>query len=172
VLIRPAVIGDVPRLAEVHVRGWQSGYRGLLPQDLLDGLDPVQREPRWRATLQQAQWPASGTLVAEDGGELVGFSYLRPSRDSEQELSAVGEIASFYVAPHVWRLGIGRGLMGESVRALREAGYARATLWVLDTNERAIAFYEAAGWHADGATKGDVVGGVPIRDVRYGRRLT
>jgi hypothetical protein len=38
-------------------------------------------------------------------------------------------------------------------RALAEmaaAGFARALVWVLEGNDRAIAFYEATGWRLDG----------------------
>lgn len=169
--IRRAVTADAPRIADLHVRGWQAGYRGLLPQGLLDALDPAQRLPRWTATVQQAAWPASGTLVAEDAGELLGFADLRPTRDADQDPAVVGEITSFYVAPDAWGQGIGRSLMAASVQALRDAGFAAASLWVLDTNVRAIAFYEAAGWLRDGATRDDVVGGAPIRDLRYRRAI-
>lgn len=169
--IRRAVIADAPRIADVHVRGWQIGYRGLLPQSLLDALDAAQRVPRWTATVQQAAWPASGTLVAEDAGELLGFADLRPTPDPDQDPSAVGEITSFYVAPDAWGQGIGRSLMAASVRTMSDAGFSAATLWVLDTNVRAIAFYEAAGWLCDGATRDDVVGGAPIRDLRYRRAI-
>lgn len=167
VQIRPAALADVPRLAEVHVRSWQHGYLGLLPQDLLDGLDPAQREPRWRAAVEQAQWPRAGTLVAEDGGALLGFAALGPCRDTDQDPAVVGEVASFYIEPQAWRQGVGRSLMASSIRTLSASGYTVATLWVLDTNAAAAAFYRATGWLPDGASKHEVVGGVAIRDLRY-----
>ncbi len=169
--IRRAEIVDAPRIADVHVGGWQDGYRGLLPQSLLDALDPAQRIPRSTATVEQADWPTSGTLVAEDAGDLLGFADLRPTRDPDQDPAAVGEITSFYVAPDAWRQGIGRSLMAASIQTMSDAGFSAASLWVLDTNVRAIAFYEAAGWLRDGATKDDVVGGAPIRDLRYRRAV-
>jgi GNAT superfamily N-acetyltransferase len=171
VRIRGAVVADAPRIADVHVRGWQAGYRGLLPQSVLDALDPAQRVPRWTATVERADWPASGTLVAEDAGELLGFADLRRTRDADQNPAEVGEIASFYVAPDAWRQGIGRSLMAASLRTMSDAGFSAATLWVLDTNVRAIAFYTAGGWLCEGAIREDVVGGAPIRDVRYRRAL-
>jgi GNAT superfamily N-acetyltransferase len=169
--VRPATTADVPQIAEVHVLGWQAGYRGLLPQPLLDGLDPAQRVPRWTATVQQAAWPGRGTLVADDAGAIVGFADVRPTRDGDQDPAEVGEIASFYVRPAAWRSGIGRRLMTAAVRTLRDAGFATATLWVLETNERAIGFYTRTGWQPDGVAKGDVVGGVAIRDRRYRQAL-
>ena len=169
--VRPATVDDAERLAEVHVLSWQVGYRGLLPQPLLDGLHPAQRVPRWTATLGQAAWPRRGTLVAENAGDVVGFADLRPTRDDDEDPVEVGEVTSFYVLPSVWGRGVGRQLMAGAVRTLGAGGFASATLWVLETNVRAIRFYADLGWAPDGAAKGDHWGGAAIRDLRYRREL-
>jgi hypothetical protein len=44
VTIRRATINDAARIAETHVRSWQSAYRGLFPQDYVDSLDRAQRQ--------------------------------------------------------------------------------------------------------------------------------
>ena len=36
--LRPAEPDDAMEVARVHVRSWQAGYRGLLPDAYLDGL--------------------------------------------------------------------------------------------------------------------------------------
>lgn len=169
--IRRAVPDDAAGIADLHVRSWQSGYRGQLPDELLDSLDPAHRLPRWTAALEQPGWPRQGTLVADDGHELVGFAHLCPSRDEGEDQAVVGEITSFYVSPDRWRTGIGRQLMSASLETLTGAGYAGASLWVLDTNARAIRFYEATGWHTDGAVKAADMAGVPIREARYRHEL-
>ena len=158
---REAVAADVRRIAEIHVLAWQSGYRGLLPQEVLDALRPAQRIPRWLSTVQRAEWPCRGTLVADDAGDVVGFADLRPAA------ADVGEIASFHVLPDRWGSGVGQAMMAEALRTFRAAGYRSAALWVLDTNVRALRFYTKAGWRPDGTSRPDVVGGQPIRDVRY-----
>lgn len=169
--VRRAVLDDAGRVAEIHVLAWQSAYRGLLPQPLLDGLRPADRVPRWTATLRGAEWPGRGTILAEDAGEVIGFVDLRPTRDDDQDPGAVGEIAAFYVLPTAWGQGVGRHLMAAAVRTLGAAGYAAATLWVLGTNARAIGFYTHQGWAADGAARDVEVGGAAIRDLRYRREL-
>jgi GNAT superfamily N-acetyltransferase len=169
--IRRAEVADARRIADVHVRSWQVGYRGILPQDLLDGLDRQQRVPRWEARIGQSGWPIGVTLVAEEVDRLVGFAHLCPTRDDDQDPASVGEVASFYVAPEVWGQGIGRALMDVSRETLIAADFFAASLWVLDTNARAIGFYQALGWRSDGAVKHDIMGGTPIRDLRYRRAL-
>jgi GNAT superfamily N-acetyltransferase len=52
-VIRAARTADAAQIAVVHVRSWQSAYRGLLPQAYLDGLDPAQRVGRWERSLAE-----------------------------------------------------------------------------------------------------------------------
>lgn len=171
--IRAAVLPDAARIADVHIRSWQAGYRGLLPQHLLDGLDPVARRARWEAILQHSDWPEQGTLVAEEADELVGFTRLCSERDSR--LSRAGEVAAFHVAPDRWRQGLGRCLMSAALAQLTHAGFDTAILWVVSGNERAIRFYEATGWRTDGATKAeksDALNGITVTEMRMARTLS
>ena len=50
-------------------------------------------------------------------------------------------------------------------------GFADATLWTLDANPAAKAFYEALGWEADGATEPHDFAGTELPIVRYRRQL-
>jgi GNAT superfamily N-acetyltransferase len=168
VQVRLAQVEDALGIATVHVRSWQSAYRGLVPQDFLDGLDPTQRCMQWERVLT-SQAERETTLVAEEAGEVVGFAHVCPSRD-DQAPSTVGELTSVYLLAEAWGRGFGRDLMGSAVSAMREAGFAQATLWVLAGNHRARRFYEAAGWSTDGATKQDDLRGFVLEEVRY--RLT
>ena len=81
------------------------------------------------------------------------------------------ELAAIYLLPGSWGKGLGRELMTAGLSALSEAAFDEATLWVLDTNSRARRFYEAAGWHADGAGKQDDGRGFVLNEVRYRRPL-
>jgi GNAT superfamily N-acetyltransferase len=168
--IRPARVDDAAQIAEIHVRSWQEGYRGLIPQDYLDGLDPAARVDSRRRSLQEADLPRSGTLVAADDGRVVGFAHLGPARD-EGAGAAAGEVWAIYLSPDVWGKGYGRELMSVALGQLAQAGYQQATLWVLDSNARARQFYEAAGFHADGAAKVDESRGFPLTEIRYRRSL-
>lgn len=47
VLLRPARPEDADEVARLHVRSWQVGYRGLLPETFLAGLRPEQRASRY-----------------------------------------------------------------------------------------------------------------------------
>lgn len=165
--IRRATVDDAEAIARVHVRSWQVGYRGQLPDDLLTSLDPAQRIARWEKILDTTSWPDRGTLVIDDGSAgIAGFVNLSPTRNADQDPDVVGEVTSFYVDPATWGQGMGRRLMTATIAALGSR-YQGGTLWVLGTNARAIRFYGATGWHADGAIKNDLMAGVEIRDHRY-----
>jgi hypothetical protein len=61
--------------------------------------------------------------------------------------------------------------MAAALECLGEAGFEQVILWVLDSNARALRFYQAGGWRADGAAKHDDSFGVPMTEVRYRRKL-
>jgi GNAT superfamily N-acetyltransferase len=166
-VIRRATAADVPGIATVHVRSWQSAYRGQLPQEFLDAMVPERRRPDWERYVAGMDWPRVGTLVAVDDTGVVGFVQFSPS----QREPDTGELNAIYVLPAAWGTGAGRGLMAATVAAFVEAGFRRATLWVLDSNARARRFYAAADWAPDGAEQQDTVAGVLVNEVRYARDL-
>ncbi|HEX5937279.1 MAG TPA: GNAT family N-acetyltransferase [Actinomycetota bacterium] len=148
--IRAATPEDARAIAMVHVASWRAAYRGLLPDAYLDRLSVDEREAQRREHLDD---PSSerGTLVAEEDGRIVGFATFGPSRD-EDAPPGTGEVPAIYLDPGVVGTGVGRALFAEAASGLRNAGFTRATLWVLGANERARLFYERAGWTLDGAT--------------------
>lgn len=160
---------DAMDIATVHVESWRATYRGLLPQDFLDELDPVQRCAVWKR-IMSGQGPRERTVVALEAGEIVGFANVCPSRDSDATSGTVGEVASIYLLSSLWGKGFGRQLMAGAVSALVEDEFSEATLWVLQGNERARRFYAAGGWTSDGTVKQDAIRGSVVHEVRY--RLT
>jgi GNAT superfamily N-acetyltransferase len=168
--IRPAQPTDAAAIAEVHVRSWQDAYRGLLPQDYLDKLDVGRRRAGWDRILAATAWPGTGAFVAECSNGIIGFAHIGPARD-EDEPDAVGEMTAIYVLARAWGAGAGRALMAAAVATLADAGFAEASLWVLDGNTRARGFYELAGWAVDGVDRVEERYGFPLREVRYRRTL-
>ncbi|MDT4905707.1 MAG: hypothetical protein QOH52_3723 [Pseudonocardiales bacterium] len=165
--IIPATLDEATDIATVHVRSWQRAYRDVLPPDFLCALDPAQRAQGWRRVLAATNLPGEGALLARVGEKTVGFVHTCPSRDEDARDASVGEVTSIYVLPQAWGRGVGRGLMTAALSQLAAAGYGQATLWVIDSNTRAIAFYEAGGFRADAATQVETVGGTSITEVRY-----
>lgn len=169
--IRSAVIEDAAQIAAVHVRSWQGAYRGLMPQEYLDGLNQARRTEMWVRVTSSVNGTDSGVLVAEDETAVRGFVAFGPTRDEGEDRARTGEISSIYAEPDEWGTGCGRQLMSAALEALAAAGYQQVTLWVLDTNARARRFYEAASFHFDGAKQLDERDGFSLNELRYRRPL-
>jgi ribosomal protein S18 acetylase RimI-like enzyme len=171
--VRPATLADAEGIGLVHVRSWQSAYRGKMPQDHLDGLDPARRAQGWQRIMEETEPSRGGVLVAvAEGGGITAFASFGPSRDSDTDPRVTGEVFAIYADPDAWGSGAGRALMASAVAELARLGYASAILWVLDTNDRARRFYALAGWEEDGASKTEGIRGFDITEVRYRRTLS
>jgi GNAT superfamily N-acetyltransferase len=172
--VRPATLNDAGAIATVHVRSWQSAYRGLMPDDLLDSLSVERRAATWRSIMEaDAGWNA--LLVLEDGEGVEGFAHLCAARFAGAP-AQTGEVTSIYLEPASWGRGAGRALMDAAMQCLAAAGFTDAILWVLVGNERARSFYDAAGWTCDGTEKSERVGvaggtSATIVETRYRRTL-
>jgi GNAT superfamily N-acetyltransferase len=163
-------LADCDRVAEIRVRGWQSAYRGLIPQSYLDGLSVTEDAERRRGHLAQAD-AGVVNLVAEDtGGEVVGWACHGPCRGDEVVVGDA-ELYAIYVHPEHLGRGAGQALLAESVARCAAAGHGRLLLWVIKGNGRARRFYERAGFEADGAEEPFEVDGVTVPEVRYARAL-
>ena len=146
---------------------WQAGFKGMLPQDFLDQLDPAASRARWELDLDPARAGPPHFLVAEQEGEVVAFSACGPSRD-EDAYPELGEVFAIHVAPDRWGQGVGSALLLSTALQLRALGSVDASLWVMDRNSRARRFYERHGWRADGTGRESRrFGNIPIQEVRY-----
>ena len=150
VTIRAATPKDARAIADVHVASWRWAYREDLPASALEGRTVEDREQMWTQWFASRE-PAADVLVAEEDARIVGFSGFGVSRD-DGATEATGEIRTIYLLEQAAGKGIGRDLFARANERLRELGYSRATLWVLETNERSRRFYEKAGWSWDGTT--------------------
>ena len=166
--VRSAALADADGIAEVHVRSWQAAYRGLMPQEVLDGLSVEQRADGWRSILGDPE-RSSRTLVAEREGRIVGWAGFGDAR--EEDAPGTGELWGIYALPDAWSSGVGHALITAVERELADAGHATAYLWVLDGNDRASAFYERHGWAADGGTKVENRPGLVLHERRHTKVL-
>src|ERR671925_859377 len=157
-MIRPGTPADAEAVGRVQVQTWQTAYAHIFPRDELARLSIEQREDMWRR---------HPPLVAEVGGEIVGFVSVGRSRDEGGD----GELYAIYVHPDHWGTGTGRALIVAGEERLRQLGHKDALLWVLEDNPRARRFYELAGWSTDGTTRPIEIFGIATPEVRYTKRL-
>lgn len=167
--IRRAQDGEAQVIAKVHVASWQGAYRGLIPDEILDGLSVERRAQWWSQAIKDPEIDVFVSL--DEAGRIVGFASIQASRDADAP-EATGELTTIYLLPEWWGRGRGRALLETCLDRARQRGFARVTLWVLDSNQRARRFYEKAGFTTDGASKTETVApGVVLEEVRYCRDL-
>jgi ribosomal protein S18 acetylase RimI-like enzyme len=182
---------DAEQVERLRVAGWQTAYRGILPDDYLDRMR-VDGERRRRHMIEQtaaaqeaAQKAATREAATREGAAggraapvvvvesvavqanaIVGWVVGGRCRDADRPRAQHGEIYAIYVLPEWWGRGAGRLLMAHAIRALTEAGRSDVTLWVLEANQRARRFYAAAGFSPDGSHQVLDLGG-PVTEMRY-----
>jgi GNAT superfamily N-acetyltransferase len=170
-LLRPGDVADAASIAKVHIKTWQTAYRGQLPAAYLNELEQElpQRTAFWRTHIATPP-EHTETWVAEETSRVVGFMALGPARNVEGK--ATGEVYAIYIHPRFWNQGVGRVLFARGIDRLVSQGFSNAILWVLESNARARRFYEAAGWIRNGATKTETLpGGIELREVCYRKKL-
>jgi len=160
-VVRPARPADAPGIAEVHVTGWQVGYRGLIDDAYLDALSVADRTEVWAQRLNEG----ARVLVADDAG-VLGFVTHGPARDDDVP-AATGEVQALYVGPGSWGSGVGTALLDAALGALAADGCDGCLLWALAANVRARTFYERRGWVTDGRVKTEDHRGLLLSEVRY-----
>ncbi|GMQ86470.1 MAG: GNAT family N-acetyltransferase [Acidimicrobiia bacterium] len=165
-MIRWASAADSESIARVQVASWVGAYRGLIPDSVIDRHTVESRTATWNRFFAEPP-PRSAMFVAEHIGEIVGMAQVGPTRDEDLNSDRIGEVLAIYVTPEHWGHGHGRDIMSESLAWLRDSGFFAATLWVLDTNTRSRAFYEAGRWRLDEKTKIDETSGGSLSEVRY-----
>jgi ribosomal protein S18 acetylase RimI-like enzyme len=165
-LIREAVEADANAMGHLHVRAWQSAYRGVMPDEYLDGLQADDRIAMWQSHISRTDLPP--LLVAVVADEVVGFAVFGDERSAS---ASCGELYAINLDPAHWGKGIGRVLLRQVTQALVAMGYTEAVLWVEPDNERARALYESEGWVADGGVSTEEILGVTVTDIRYRKPL-
>lgn len=162
--IRPATLRDAKAIAELHVAAWQHAYAQLLAPEDLKSLSVDKRLAMWREAIEYAE---PQVLVAcDDAGKLVGFVAFDRSRDPKTK-STTGEIWALYVAPDVLGTGAGLALWDAARDACEEEGFTEVTAWVYVRNDRALVFFDAAGFKREMKTlRTTPVGSTRLEELR------
>ena len=141
--IRLARPEDAPAIARVHVVTWQTTYRGLIADALIDEVALEEREAMWGHILT-VYAETHPVLVAEDFGiGVCGFGNAGPLRGEDVQ-GYSGEFKTLYLLPAYQRRGIGRAMLCRLAAQLLERGHDAALAWVLASNP-ACGFYETMG---------------------------
>lgn len=167
---RLATEADARAIAELHLASWRSAYAPFLPPGVLDALELDPHVVEWR---RRVGVPEVRIDLEERERTLIAFCAYGPSGDEDAKGAAerTWEIKNLHVRPDLRRSGCGGRLFDLSLVHARRVGASSLTLWVVEKNQTARAFYEKKGMVADGGRTVHTLGAdgtMPV--VRY--RLT
>jgi ribosomal protein S18 acetylase RimI-like enzyme len=136
--IREWIYNDAHAIASVHVKSWQTTYRGIISDDYLDSLDISERTKRWGKNLSD---PDQKVFVALEWENIVGFATCEKSEELEWYDSTLSSI--YLLAEYQWK-GIWSELFHACTSYLQSLGCRSMYIWVLADNP-AKKFYEKMG---------------------------
>ena len=165
--VRAAEARDAREIADLAVRSWREGFRGIVPEEIPP--ERAWRPDRIEARLDGRVDDGAAILVGERGGEVAGFVLYGPCRDDDAD-PETGEIWALFVDPEHWRGGVGRRLVEAALEGLRRCGFSQSTVWTLAESPRNLRFYEALGFELDGAQQRRETLGNPL-EVRLRRSI-
>ncbi len=139
IALRPATPADAGAICRIYNQGIE---------DRVATLETELRTPTERRAWLAARGPRHPVIVAESGGEVVGWASLnafnpRAAYDHVADLSVYVERG--------WRgRGVGRRLLERLVALGRELGYHKLVLAAFPFNRAGIALYERCGFREVG----------------------
>ncbi|WP_258000297.1 GNAT family N-acetyltransferase [Bacillus sp. Marseille-P3661] len=160
--IRKASKEDVKAVARVYVDGWKTTYRGLVPEDYLNGLSYEESEQKWLYFLNTENDPFIYIAIS-DGGNVVGFAAGKSIDDELYD----GELYALYLLKECRGLGVGRQLFSAVAKHFKENCINSVLVWVMEQNKSGLGFYERMGGKEYLRRKSEF-GGVAVDDVAYG----
>ena len=139
--VRLADPGEARELTALHRVSAHTAFAHIFPPDVPPPLfeDDL---ARWEHWLGGDGAQGRRVRVAVVDGRAVGVVLTGPDPDEP----GAGHLARLYVHPDAWGRGIGTRLHSVALGDLAARGFPAATLWVLEENRRARAWYERLGW--------------------------
>ncbi|MFB6150119.1 MAG: GNAT family N-acetyltransferase [Halobacteriales archaeon] len=141
VVIRRAEPSDIPEIRSVATAAWHAAHAPIIGPEAVEEFLADHYEPtsfqRWiereDVVLDVATTPESA---------VIGYVLALPVNEETSTFS----LTQIYIHPDHWGNGIGTRLLDRCEAAIQSRGGERIKLSVMADNERAIGFYEAAGY--------------------------
>lgn len=143
--IRPARPADIEALQRVASRAWHAAHEPIIGTEAVEKfLDDYYDADSFRSEIGDEETVFA--VSADGAGAPVGFVSARPTEDD----AAIFDLGRIYVLPDRWGEGIGRRLLSHAEQKIEECGGERVRLGVMAENDRAVEFYESAGYERVG----------------------
>lgn len=138
--LRPAREADVGGIQRVADAAWHAAHAPIVGEAAVEAfLEDFYDAETFRTLLDRDEALLD---VAVDGDAVVGFAAAAPTEDDRRTY----HLSRIYVDPDRWGEGVGGRLLERVERLAADRGADRLTLGVMAENERAVGFYQAAGY--------------------------
>jgi len=132
---------DVERIALLHADSWRRTYRGMMPDEFLDGDVLSNRVQVWHERLAACR-PDQFVFLAEEDSRLAGFVCAFSNEDPTWG----SYIDNLHVSHESRGRKAGAVLMAHAAKWLNDRHpHAGVYLWVMEANGPARRFYERLG---------------------------
>ena len=131
--IRRATQSDFQDIAAIHIESWKDAYSDVLPAEFLAGHINRVLERQW----DEIEIKKKDIVLVAEEHSLVGFVAVW--------CRSIPFIDNLHVRPSKRSNKIGAALMKAAAKELLNEGHKTAYLWVFESNEKAIRFYERLG---------------------------
>ncbi len=155
--IREAKQSDFQEIAAIHIASWKDSYIDNLPAEFLAKQIDHVLAGYWNEVEIQNE---DIILVVEED-ILIGFIAVW--------CQSIPFIDNLHVKPSHRSKKVGAALMKSAARELVNKGHKTGYLWVFESNEKAIRFYERLGGIQKDREEKDIFGyDVPSRKIAWG----
>jgi ribosomal protein S18 acetylase RimI-like enzyme len=166
--VRYAKQGDAAVVANLHLIASRVLHEGVVPDAHWQSTPASQRVSYWKEAIEFGE---PQVMVAEQGGEIVGFVGFDRSRDPKSK-NTTGELWALYVDPDHLGQGVGLALWDAAREGLQDEDCTDVTVWVPLASSKALTFFDAAGFKREMNTARTVpLGGVRVEEIRFKRAL-
>lgn len=149
---------DLFEISNIYEESWKYAYKQIIPQTYLDSIPKGDWIHRLKATNRK-------TIVMLENGSIIGTSSFCKSRFDS--MNGYGEIISIYLLPNFIGKGYGKILLQNAVNELKNMGFNKVFLWVLEENKNARHFYEKFGFKLNNISLITNIGGRDLKEVQY-----
>lgn len=144
-MIRKAVMADVPQIVHVHVDAWRHSYRGYVADEIIDSprfMVSEERVENMRRVIEKGL-----VYVAEQDKKIIGIAGIAEEEKEPPELKI------FYIAPDYQRQGVGAQIFKYILDDLRKKGIQKLSLWTMKNYPVSNNFYQKMGGTLTGNEK-------------------
>ena len=141
---KPAVLSDIPEIADLFLQCWHVSYADVLSQEARASMDVESATELWTKALSTNL--ERKTFLGLENDDFIGVFRV----GSDPKFSQRGHLFSLYVSPSFAGKGYGKLLLERAMEEISSDGFGEMSLWVFNDNTIAKSLYSKYGFAETG----------------------